>query len=194
MNITYINDGAYCFVPNFIESHIAQQQTQRLVEQLQWRQDTITMFGKTHNIPRLHAWYGDDSARYTYSKLTLNPIPWHPLLQELRDQCNQFCQQTFNGVLANYYRNGQDCMGFHSDNEPELGNNPVIASISFGAERVLQMRHKNSKEKHDVVLSSGSLFVMLNQTQDYWVHGIARSKRIQNPRINLTFRTIKSVD
>ena len=163
-----------------------------LIEQTPWRQDRIKLFGKVHDQPRLTAWYGDPGTAYTYSGLTLEPLPWTPLLTSLRARVEALSQVTFNSVLLNYYRDNRDAMGMHADDEPELGERPVIASLSLGATRTLVFRHRTRGNLAPVKLplASGSLLLMRGTTQSHWKHGINRSARRCGPRINLTFRRV----
>jgi alkylated DNA repair dioxygenase AlkB len=164
------------------------QVLQRLIAETAWRAETVTVFGKRHLQPRLTAWHGD--MPYTYSGLTLEPLPWTPLLLEIRQAVEAASGAQFNSVLLNLYRDGRDSMGMHSDDEPELGPDPVIASVSFGEERAFILRHKASRETHKLALASGSLLVMRGPTQRCWQHGINKSARPMGPRLNLTFRNI----
>lgn len=163
---------------------------QALFDELQWRQDQLLMYGKLQHIPRLQAWYGDLGCDYHYSKLTLAALPWTPLLAKLKTDVSQFCQHEFNGVLANCYRDQHDSVGWHSDDESELGDQPTIASLSFGAERVFYLKHKVTGETFKIPLQSGSLLVMSKQTQKFWWHAVNKMKRQCSMRINLTFRKI----
>lgn len=161
-----------------------------LIDECNWRQDSVTLFGKTHPQPRLTAWYGD--AAYRYSGLTLQPAAWTPRLQQIRDRVERLTGHDFNSVLLNYYRDQQDCMGMHSDDEAELGPRPAIASLSLGAERDFRLKHRSRRDLETVKLPlrSGSLLLMAGDTQRYWRHGIARQRKPCGPRINLTFRRI----
>ena len=161
---------------------------ERLISETAWRSETVTVFGKRHLQPRLTAWHGDRP--YTYSGLTLDPLPWTPLLLEIKAAVEDASGTLFNSVLLNYYRHGQDSMGMHSDDEPELGPAPVIASVSFGEPRPFILRHKVLRDTHKLALASGSLLVMRGPTQQYWQHGINKSARAMGPRVNLTFRNI----
>jgi alkylated DNA repair dioxygenase AlkB len=164
-----------------------------LIEQTPWRQDSITLFGKTHLQPRLAAWYGDEGAAYTYSGLTLQPLPWTPLLLSLKQRVEDLCASRFNSVLLNYYRDHRDAMGMHADDEPELGRRPDIASLSLGEVRTLVFKHKRDKSLNPVrvPLPPGSLLLMRGETQAHWKHGINRQARPCGPRVNLTFRRIR---
>ena len=176
--------------------HIVLQDEHRVLSELidttPWRQDHITVWGKTHPQPRLVAWYGDDALSYSYSGITLQALEWTPLLLKLRSSVQQVCGHTFNSVLLNYYRDHQDCMGFHADDEPELGPEPVIASLSLGAERQFVFKHKNRNDQQNVRLRlpSCSVLLMKGATQKNWKHGAPRQSRPCGPRVNLTFRTI----
>lgn len=162
---------------------------QRLFEHtLPWRQETLRMFGKYVESPRLQVWYGDIECRYRYSGLTLMPHQWTPQLASLRDKCSALCRVTFNSVLVNWYRHGQDGMGLHADDEPELGKNPVIASVTLGACRPFVFKHKQTGHRYTYPLAHGSLLIMSGATQDHYFHGIPKTKKAINGRINLTFR------
>lgn len=164
----------------------------RLHAQVAWRQEYITIYGKRQPQPRLTAWYGDEGATYCYSGLILKPRPWLPILQNLKAQVEAAAQTRFNSVLLNLYRTGQDGMGWHSDNEPELGRNPAIASLSFGAARRFVMRHCDRHDtKVELSLNHGSLVVMKGKTQHHWQHQVPKTVKPVGPRINLTFRLIR---
>jgi alkylated DNA repair dioxygenase AlkB len=160
----------------------------RLIAETAWRAEMVTVFGKRYLQPRLTAWHGD--ARYTYSGLTLDPLPFTPLLLQIRAAVETATGQRFNSVLLNYYRDGADSMGMHSDDEPELGPEPAIASVSFGATRGFILRHKRSKRTVKLELEDGSLLFMGGKLQQNWVHGINKSAKPLGERVNLTFRRI----
>lgn len=164
----------------------------QLIDDIDWGQEHITLFGKTHKQPRLVAWHGDRDACYSYSGKTYQPRPWTDTLLQLKELAEQLSASPFNSVLLNYYRDGRDSMGLHADDEPELGLEPVIASLSLGATRTLYFRHRFRKELAtvNVPLPSGSLLVMRGKTQRNWKHGIRKVARACGPRINLTFRNI----
>jgi alkylated DNA repair dioxygenase AlkB len=163
-----------------------------LIETIPWRSESIVLWGKAYLQPRLTAWYGDEGARYTYSGITLTPRPWTPSLLQIKQRVEALCAYTFNSVLLNYYRDGRDSMGLHSDDEPELGPTPVIASLSLGEQRTFILRHKSNKQLRPIrlPLPSASLLLMRGETQKHWRHGIEKEKRACGPRINLTFRSI----
>ena len=157
---------------------------------LNWETGFIKIFGKTHQIPRLQSWYADDGIEYTYSGKKLQRNNWNKTLIEIKQEIESITSIKFNSVLANLYRNGNDSMGLHSDNEKELGINPVIASLSLGESRDIHFKHKNIKTSINIPQTSGQLIVMSGQTQKYWKHEIKKTKKFKKPRINLTFRNI----
>jgi alkylated DNA repair dioxygenase AlkB len=165
----------------------------QLIEQTPWRTEVINLWGKEHQQPRLAAWYGDAGARYTYSGLSLDPLPWSVLLSTLRSRVEALSGAAFNSVLLNYYRDHRDSMGMHSDDEPELGRNPTIASVSLGAQRTLVLKHKSRKELKPIhlPLDHGSLLLMKGATQHNWKHGINKVSHPCGSRVNLTFRRIR---
>jgi alkylated DNA repair dioxygenase AlkB len=163
---------------------------QVLIEQTPWKEQTIKFYGKVYKQPRLIAWYGDDGISYRYSGVTHAPLPWTGLLHQLKAIAEQYSACNFNSALVNYYRDHRDSMGMHSDNEAELGPQPIIASLSLGAERTFILKHKNTAQKFTLPLPSGSLLVMQGDTQTFWRHGITKEKHRCAARINVTFRTI----
>lgn len=160
----------------------------RLIAETAWRAESITIAGQSHLQPRLTAWHGEKA--YTYSGLRLAPQPFTPLQLTILAAVEAATGLRFNSVLLNYYRDGRDSMGMHSDDEAELGPEPAIASVSFGATRTFVLRHKASKRILKIELSSGSLLLMAGRTQHCWQHGIHKSTRPLGPRVNLTFRYI----
>lgn len=184
-------DGALYYIPNWLSEASANKLFECLQHELEWQQGNVKVFGAWHPIPRLQAWYGDSSAIYGYSGKPLIPLKWHSDLHWLREKLAQDGIQS-NAVLANFYRNGNDKVGWHSDNEKELGCHPVIASISLGATRTFQLKHKQSNQRVDLELESGSLLVMAGNMQTNWLHALPQRKRITNGRINLTYRMVKS--
>ena len=157
---------------------------------LNWETGFIKIFGKTHQIPRLQAWYADNEIEYTYSGKKLQRHNWNNLLLEIKEKIENITSFKFNSVLANLYRDGNDSMGLHSDDEKELGKKPVIASLSLGETREIYFKHKNKKLNLIIPQASGQLIVMHGNTQEYWKHEIKKIKKIKKPRINLTFRNI----
>ena len=183
-------EGEVYFAPQFISNAESDAYFERLLEEVNWQQESIKMFGKLLPMPRLTAWYGDKG--YTYSGLHNKPQPWLHVLQELKERVEQATGAKYNSVLLNLYRNGQDSMGWHSDDEAELGAEPDIASISFGGERKFSFRHRadRSIKPISITLSHGSLLLMRGPTQHYWLHQVPKSTRTVSPRINLTFRKV----
>ena len=165
---------------------------QALRESIDWKHQPIKMFGRSVMQPRLTAWYGDEGTEYSYSGLMNYPVPWNSRLHEIKKKVEELSKHKFNSVLLNLYRDGQDSMGWHQDNEVELGVNPTIASVSFGAIRQFQMRHKFDKSipKLDIGLQDGSVLIMSGETQKYWQHQVPKTKKLLGERINLTFRSI----
>ena len=157
-----------------------------------WLHEEIVVWGKKHLQPRLTAWYGDPGRSYTYSGTVMHPLPWTDLLLSLKRELELLTEARFNSVLLNLYRNQNDRMGFHSDNEPSLGPDPTIASLSYGATRTLIFKHKRRKDlpTRNLKLTSGSLLLMKGATQRNWNHGINKEAAPCGPRINLTFRNI----
>ena len=163
-----------------------------VTEGIKWRNDSITLYGKTFPQPRLTAWYGDSGVKYSYSNIHMQALPWTPVLLKLKTQLENDLNTRFNSVLVNYYRDGNDHMSYHSDDEKELGPNPIIASLSFGETRSFQLKHKFDLEKKTVVIpiTDGSLVVMKDELQHFWQHKIAKTKKLIGPRVNLTFKMI----
>ena len=166
-----------------------------------WQQDSIKMFGKTIPLPRLSAWYGDSDKPYTYSGITLKPKTWNDGLLHIKQKIEQITNGViFNSVLINWYRDGEDYISWHTDAEPELGRNPVIGSVNFGATREFRLRQKLTKseeetEKPDVLkipLKHGTLLIMQGETQHFWQHAVPKESKINDLRINMTFRVIKN--
>jgi len=165
-----------------------------LRETIHWKQNIIKMYGKENPIPRLEAWYGDPGKSYAYSGIQMDPIPWTDELKEIKRTIELESGIKFNSVLINFYRDGKDRVAWHSDDEKELGQNPAIGSVSFGAERIFKLRHKKYKSnnlKQSIMLGNGSFLLMEGATQHHWMHEIPRTAKIIGPRINLTFREIK---
>jgi len=183
--------GETFLYPEFFTKAKSDFYLDRLEETLAWKQEPIKLFGKEVMQPRLTALYGDEGQVYGYSGIEMTPFPWSSELLEIKESVERFTEEKFNVVLCNFYRYGQDSMGWHRDNEPILGKNPTIASVSFGAERVFQVRHYPTKStKIDIPLSHGSLLVMKGESQHFWEHQIPKTKKEIGPRINLTFRKL----
>jgi alkylated DNA repair dioxygenase AlkB len=161
-----------------------------LVEVVPWESHTIKMFGKEYPQPRLVAWFGDPGSDYSYSGLKMNVRPWIPTVSMLREAAERIAGVRFNSVLVNLYRDGNDKVSWHRDNEPELGEEPVIASISLGAPRRFKFRHLLTREVVETTLTPGSMVVMSGLSQSCWEHEIPRQAAVSEPRINLTFRQV----
>jgi alkylated DNA repair dioxygenase AlkB len=183
-------DAQVYYAPHFFSAQESDSYFKKLQQSINWQQEEIRMFGKQLPLPRLTAWYGDKG--YTYSGLYNAPQPWLPVLLELKERVEQVSKHTYNSVLLNYYRSGQDSMGWHSDDEKELGPEPCIASLSFGGERAFALRHRYRKELPAVkiALQHGSLLLMQGPTQHFWQHQVPKTARAIAPRINLTFRNV----
>ncbi|MBQ0756958.1 MAG: alpha-ketoglutarate-dependent dioxygenase AlkB [Amphritea sp.] len=193
---TTLPQGELYLEPHFISHEDADRLYRTLKQQLSWRQDQIKIFGKAVNIPRLQCFQGDPGISYRYSGLNLISDPWHPAIKRLKQQIETLSKSRFNTVLINQYRNGQDSMGWHSDDEPELGKNPVIASLSLGQSRRFLLRHRFDKKisQQELLLNSGSLLIMSGQLQHYWHHSVPKTSRPSEGRINLTFRLTYTAD
>ncbi|MEG4282072.1 alpha-ketoglutarate-dependent dioxygenase AlkB [Microcoleus sp. A006_D1] len=188
------NDGEVILYPFLFSSTESDQLFLDLNDSVKWKQDIIHLFGKTMPLPRLTAWYGDEGKSYTYSGIEQHPEPWNSTLKSIKSKVEEISEVTFNSVLINLYRDGKDSVSWHSDDEPELGKNPIIASVSFGATRRFSLKHKISKkDKVDIDLPNGSLLLMKGETQHYWQHQIPKNYKLLDRRINLTFRVIKPV-
>lgn len=184
-------DAQVSYVPSFIGFEEANELFNKLINDINWQQDDIVVFGKKFQQPRLTALYGNDGKSYSYSSLTMFPNKWNSLLIYIKEKVEEFMNVKFTTVLLNYYRDGNDSNGWHADNEKELGKNPIIASISFGAKRVFQMKHNTNKDqKFKIELEHGSLLIMKGTTQHFWKHQIPKTTKKVGPRINLTFRII----
>jgi alkylated DNA repair dioxygenase AlkB len=185
-------DGEVCLIPGFLPKAAADRYLAQVRRRVDWERHVIRIRGRSVASPRLSAWHGDPGASYAYSGLSLEPRPWLPVLRELKSQIEQVCDASFNSVLLNLYRDGSDHMGWHSDDEPELGDRPLIASVSLGASRRFRLRHKRRRDLEPVVvtLDHGSLLIMRGETQRFWKHQISKSKRLLEERVNLTFRRI----
>ncbi len=179
------------YVPNFFTKKEADTYFNAINTATNWQQDTIRVYGKTYMQPRLTALFGETNQPYSYSNITMYPQPFTKILDSIKQRVETFCHCKFNTLLINLYRNGNDSNGWHADNEKELGKNPSIASVSFGAERPFHYKHKTQKEqRYKITLQHGSLLFMQGEMQHYWLHQIAKTKKNISPRINLTFRQL----
>lgn len=187
-----IKDGELYYDRFFFNNIEANKYFNLLKKEIQWRQDNIKIFGKIYPQPRLTALYANNNKSYSYSNIKMHPITFTPTLFDIKSKIEKRLNSQFTSCLLNLYRNGQDSNGWHADNEKELGLNPVIASLSLGAERVFHMKHRNDKkEKLKINLTNGSLLVMRGKTQHHWLHQIPKTRKKVEERINLTFRIIK---
>lgn len=187
-----LKDASLIYFPRAFAAEEADALLDYCLRGLPWRQDSLTIAGKRVAIPRLQNWFGDPDAHYSYSGLALSPLPWPAQMLQIRDRAEVIARQSFNAVLANYYRNGRDSVGWHSDDEKELGLQPVIASVSLGATRVFEMKHRHDKSIKTLrlPLTHGSVLVMKGGTQQFWRHQLPKAEEITQPRVNLTFRKI----
>lgn len=180
------------FFENFFTKNESNNLFERLKTQIKWQQDKIQFYGKSYDLPRLTAWYGDPGLNYTYSGIPMNPHPWNDDLKLIKSRLEKEAQVEFTSCLLNLYRSGKDKVSWHQDNEKELGVNPVIGSVSFGETRPFQLKHLDLVDlpKTDIYLTHGSFLLMKGETQHYWKHQIPPTKKEIQPRINLTFRVI----
>jgi alkylated DNA repair dioxygenase AlkB len=186
-----LKDGEVTYYPNFFNTNEANLYLDILSKKLDWKQDDITIFGKTYLQPRLTAFYAENLNTYKYSNITMKPHSFKDELLEIKEKIETKLRIKFTSCLANLYRDGKDSNGWHADDEKELGKNPTIASVSFGAERIFHFKHKkNSALKSKLVLEHGSLLLMQGATQHNWLHQIPKTKKQIGKRINLTFRII----
>lgn len=190
--ILNLPDATIIYYPSFFDNTQSEAIFNELMQRVPWQQDDIKIFGKIHAQPRLTALFGNDGKPYSYSNITMQPQPWNPLLLKIKTQVEELVQTNFTTVLLNLYRDGKDSNGWHADNEKELGINPVIASLSFGAPRIFHLKHNLQPQlKQSIVLESGSLLLMKGRTQHFWKHQIPKTAKPIGARINLTFRVIR---
>lgn len=186
-----ITNGEYIFIPNFYDKITADKFLDHLISDIKWKQESMNMYGKEIPFPRLTAWYGDSDRPYSFSGITLQPNPWSAGLLKIKKDIEEKANVNFNSVLLNRYRDGNDSISWHTDAEKELGQNPVIASVNFGAERKFQLKHKDTNEKIEILLKHGSLLIMQGELQHFWKHQVPKTKKVTTERVNLTFRVIK---
>ncbi|HEY7883520.1 MAG TPA: alpha-ketoglutarate-dependent dioxygenase AlkB [Cellvibrionaceae bacterium] len=182
-------DGEALLYRQWLSAERAATLFTHIEHELAWQQTELSLFGRPCLIPRLNAWYGDSGAAYSYSGARFEPHPWTPSLTALRQALEAFSSHPFNSVLANFYRHGNDGVAWHSDNEPELGREPVIASISLGATRRFRLRHTHLPTVA-VDLQAGDLLIMQGPLQHHWQHALTKTRRAVGARINLTFRHV----
>ena len=190
MNVILHKDGLVNYYGKILAYQEANQYLDLLMQNILWKNDEVILFGKHIVTKRKTAWYGDSDYLYTYSNITKQALPWTKELSDLKQMVEGFAGVKFNSCLLNLYHNGNEGMGWHSDDEKSLGKDNTIASLSFGAERKFLFKHKQTKQIISLVLEHGSLLIMKNATQRNWLHSLPKSKDIVQPRINLTFRTI----
>lgn len=183
-------DGTVNYFGQIMSDEEAHRYYSDLLNEIEWKNDQAIIFGKLIETKRKIAWYGDFPFAYTYSKITKTALPWTNTLLELKKLTEEKTGETYNSCLINLYHDGSEGMAWHSDGEKQLKRHGTIASLSFGAERKFGFKHKETKEVISLNLASGSLLVMKNETQDYWLHRLPPTRKVNSPRINLTFRTI----
>ncbi|WMW78385.1 alpha-ketoglutarate-dependent dioxygenase AlkB [Flavobacterium sp. 20NA77.7] len=184
-------DATFIYYPNFLNQEKADLYFEKLLQETPWQQDDITIFGKKIAQPRLTALYGNLGKPYSYSGITMHPIAWSPLVWLLKEEVETIAQHSFTSVLLNLYRNEKDSNGWHADNEKELGQDPIIASLSLGETRKFQIKHTTNKNiKCDILLEHGSLLLMKEGAQVHYKHQLPKATQPKNTRINLTFRTV----
>jgi alkylated DNA repair dioxygenase AlkB len=185
-------NAAIEYYPSFLDVEQSNLLFNRLINEVPWQQDEIELYGKRHQQPRLTALYGNEGKPYSYSNIVMQPHPWNSLLTYIKEMVEEVCEVTFTTVLLNLYRDGKDSNGWHADNERELGRNPIIASLSLGAERMFHLKHNDKTDlRQRIVLENGSLLLMKGETQHFWKHQIPKTEKEIGKRINLTFRIIK---
>ena len=177
-------------IDGFYDTGECERIYRRLVQEQNWPDNRYIVAGRQFTLPRLQTWHADPGIRYSYSNNLLQTRSWTPLLSGIRTQVESSLNFRFNSVLVNWYRNGDDYVGWHADNEQELGEQPFIASLTFGAERHLQFRHKKSSEQGRILLRNGSLLIMQPDFQHHWLHSVPIDQNLVEGRINLTFRKV----
>lgn len=184
-------DADVVFCERFFDKAKSDDYFTELNDTTAWKQEKIKLYGKLIDLPRLTAWYGDEGKSYKYSGITVSPEPWTSTLFEIKKAIEAVSGVKFNSVLLNKYRNERDSVAWHSDDEPDLGKNPVIGSVSFGATRTFRFKHKTAGLRKAVSLPHGSYLLMKGPTQHCWLHQVAKQSAPQGTRINLTFRIIR---
>ncbi|MBS1685367.1 MAG: alpha-ketoglutarate-dependent dioxygenase AlkB [Bacteroidetes bacterium] len=186
-----ITNGEVIYLPKFFDKNESDEFFVSLRNNILWRQESMKMYGKKVDFPRLTAWYSDSERPYAFSGITLKSNLWNHDIVAIKNKIEPKAGVVFNSVMLNLYRSGNDSISWHSDSEPEFGRNPVIASVNFGETRTFQLRHIQTKEKLEIELTHGSLFIMLGELQHFWQHQVPKTTQIKKERINLTFRVIK---
>ena len=185
-------DGDVTYYGQVIQKEEANGYLNSLLSNIEWKNDEAIIFGRHIITKRKAAWYGDRDFGYTYSGTTKEALPWTPALLQLKELVERLTGDKFNSCLLNLYHDGNEGMAWHSDDEKSLGRDSSIASLSFGAERKFSLKHRSSKETRSVLLAHGSLLVMKGATQSHWLHSLPKTKKVNDPRVNLTFRTMKA--
>lgn len=183
-------DGTVNYYGKILDQKQSDRFYQTLLETIEWKNDEAVIFGKKILAKRKVAWYGDENFEYTYSNSTKKAIPWTKELLQLKKWAEEKTEEKFNSCLLNLYHDGSEGMAYHSDGEKDLKKDGAIASLSLGAERKFSFKHKETKEKVELILEHGSLLIMKDETQSFWLHRLPPTKKVFTPRINLTFRTI----
>lgn len=185
-------DGEVYLFPGLFDPAASTALFESLTQNIAWKQEPVKIMGREIMQPRLTAWYGEEGLAYSYSGITMHPLPWTDELLLIKRTIEAASGEQFNSALLNLYRDGRDSMGWHRDNEKSLGINPVIGSVSFGESREFSLKHyKDKKLRTKVLLESGSFLLMKGETQHKWLHSIQKAPAIISPRINITFRVIK---
>jgi alkylated DNA repair dioxygenase AlkB len=190
IGLNKITNGEFIYFPNFFSKSESDFFLKALSEKVLWKQESMNMYGKKIDFPRLTAWYGNNDKPYSFSGITLSPNPWNEEIIAIKNKIEPESNVIFNSVLLNRYRSGSDSISWHTDAEKELGENPVIASANFGETRKFQLRHSITKEKLEIELKHGSLLIMQGELQHFWQHQVPKSPKPLKERINLTFRVI----
>jgi len=186
-----MKDADVIYYPNFFTQEQSNAYFNTLLNTIEWQEDTIKVFGKTYLQPRLTALYANNKNPYSYSNIIMHPKAFTKELNDIKNKIEKAVHIKFTTCLANLYRNGNESNGWHADNEKELGKNPAIASVTFGAERMFHFKHKyNPNLKSKLILNHGSLLLMKGSTQENWLHQLPKTKKLIGKRINLTFRII----
>ena len=187
-------DGEAYYHPKIFVREEADQAFQILSSSIHWRQDVVKMFGKEITLSRKVAWYGDQPFAYCYSGTTHVALPWTEELIKIKTRIESIVKEKFNCCLLNFYHNGNEKMGWHADDEPELKRHAAIASLSLGTPRKFSFKHKKLKQTHSLLLEHGSLLIMKGPVQERWLHQLPAAKKILSPRVNLTFRLMNGGD
>lgn len=189
--INKVLNGEFIYYPNFFSKSESSALLKTLLNEIIWKQESMKMYGKQINFPRLTSWYGDCDKPYSFSGITLQPHSWTEDLLYIKRKIEPEAGVNFNSVLLNLYRNGNDSISWHTDAEPELGKNPVIGSVNFGETRKFQLRHISTKEKLEIELTHGSVLIMKGEMQHFWQHQVPKTSKVIGSRVNLTFRSIR---